>query len=188
MYGVFHHIYGHLPRQIRFWKTLIKNCDWVRHPAPLFVTKSQVFPKIQVEGSPYSYVPGISMYLATCSKTEFPCQFCGKGFSGAAIRDIGYHARQTLTWPRIWPARHFHERQQRWCHPMYCLPGRVYHIFRDLLKRFSSDHARCKTDTIPVWGCTGCTFEMHTGVQWLDGRRELPTKYCSYFPQPLCTE
>ena len=101
MYGVFHHIYGHLPRQIRFWKTLIKNCDWVRHPAPLFVTKSQVFPKIQVEGSPYSYVPGISMYLATCSKTEFPCQFCGKGFSGAAIRDIGYHARQTLTWPRI---------------------------------------------------------------------------------------
>ena len=48
---------------------------------------------------------------------------------------------------------------------LYCLPGRVYHIFRDLLKRFSLDQARCKTDTIPVWGCTGCTFKMHTGVQ-----------------------
>ena len=28
--------------------------------------------------------------LATCSKTESLCHLCGKGLSGAAIRDIGY--------------------------------------------------------------------------------------------------
>ena len=30
-------------------------------------------------------------------KTEFLCHFCGKGFSGAAIRDIGYRLDSNLS-------------------------------------------------------------------------------------------
>ena len=42
MFCVFHHISGHLPRQIKFWSILIKSWDWVS-PPPIG-TKSQVLP------------------------------------------------------------------------------------------------------------------------------------------------
>ena len=52
MYCVFHHISGHLPRQIWFWKILTKTWASVRLPPPLVGPKAQVFPKINFDGTP----------------------------------------------------------------------------------------------------------------------------------------
>ena len=41
-----------VPRQIKFWAILIKSWDW-RDPPPLVGTKSQVYPKKLLDGSPY---------------------------------------------------------------------------------------------------------------------------------------
>ena len=49
MYYVFHHISGHLPRNLVLEK-FDKNLGLT--PLPIVGTKSQVFRKIQVEGSP----------------------------------------------------------------------------------------------------------------------------------------
>ena len=46
MYCVFHHISGHLPRQIKFWSILIKKLGLGEtSPLPLIGTKSQLLPK-----------------------------------------------------------------------------------------------------------------------------------------------
>ena len=51
MYCVFHHISGHLPRQIWFWKISTKTWASIS-PPPLVGPKAQVFPKINFDGTP----------------------------------------------------------------------------------------------------------------------------------------
>ena len=43
-------------------------------------------------GTSIAFVIGLGFWVVPSShmlKTEYPCHFCGKGFSGATVRDIG---------------------------------------------------------------------------------------------------
>ena len=50
MYCVFHHISGHLPRQIWFWEISTKTWASVRPPLPLVGPNAQLFPKMHFDG------------------------------------------------------------------------------------------------------------------------------------------
>ena len=67
--GCFFHWYS--PKQLKYGKSRLK--------------KKIYLPVTAGVGLGFWVVPSSHML-----KTEFLCHFCGKGFSGAAIRDIGY--------------------------------------------------------------------------------------------------
>ena len=94
MYYVFHHFSAHLPRQIWFWKNLIKTWDWVRPPPPSLVRKTMFFEKSKLE-TPLSFtlfskmpiVPSTLMCPSMCEPTKMSSPTYHPGTCGRAEND-----------------------------------------------------------------------------------------------------
>merc|ERR1712105_284579 len=62
-------------------------------PATDLTCKVLFYPPRTAPELPVTTGVGLGFWVVPSShilKTEYPCHFCGKGFSGATVRDIGY--------------------------------------------------------------------------------------------------
>ena len=63
------------------------------HLATDLTCKVLFYPPRTAPELPVTTGVGLGFWVVPSShmlKTEYPCHFCGKGFSGATVRDIGY--------------------------------------------------------------------------------------------------